>query len=123
MPIPRSLPLLGRCRLDARQEIVERPVRNHVATRGTFEGDVLFDHEPLASPAGLFDKAQVAEIKRRAEAPIAVLEPGLKLGRVGAPGERPPSERRIPGPPYPSVPEAEGKPRLDGVGRAPRRRS
>jgi len=57
-------------RVQRGEEIVERPVRDYDAARRAFEGDVLVDDEPLAGAGGLFDKAQVAEIKRRAETPI-----------------------------------------------------
>jgi DNA-3-methyladenine glycosylase I len=72
---------------DAREKLIERAALDHRSAGPALEGDVLLDDEPLIAAPDLLNEAQVAEVKGRAEAPIAVRKPSPELGRVRAAGE------------------------------------
>jgi hypothetical protein len=111
--------LLDARRLNARQEIGERPRSDHVPARRAFKRDVVFDDERLVASANLFDEAEVAEKERLAEAPITVPEPLGEFRCVSTFDKSPPSERRVPCSRYPPVRLAERQPSRDRIGRVP----
>ena len=54
--------LFERGRTNARQEVRERPARDHVPARRAFKRDVVFDDKPLVASTNLLDEAEIAAL-------------------------------------------------------------